>query len=48
MTKDKNNEEKSAQNTTFDVDNTAQENPADLSEEEIAAENDEAQDFSLI
>ncbi len=48
MTKDKNNEEKSAQNTTFDVDNTAQENPADLSEEEMAAENAEAQDFSQI
>ncbi len=48
MTKDKNNQEKSAKNTTFDVNDVPSENEADLSEEEMAAENAEAGDFSQI
>lgn len=48
MSKDKNNEKKPMENTTFDVDDVPTKNETDLSEEEIAAENAEAGDFSQI
>ena len=52
MSKDKNNEKKSAENkekdTTFDVNQHSAENETDLDEEELAAANAEAGDFSQI
>ena len=52
MSKDKNNEKKSAENkekdTTFDVSQHSAENKTDLDEEELAAANAEAGDYSQI